>query len=73
MSLEDSVRIQHMLDAARQAVSFAQGQTKATAPHIPWRIMAATRNRLIHAYFSVDLRIVLNTAQTDLPQIRSAS
>ena len=28
--------------------------------------MAAMRNRLIHAYFEVDLKILLDTAQPDL-------
>jgi uncharacterized protein with HEPN domain len=31
--------------------------------------MAAMRNRLIHAYFNVDLQIVLDTTQTDLPPL----
>ena len=101
MSLEDNVRIQHMLDAPREVVSFGQGQTydslesdhmralaiiwlleiigeaaatispqfQSTAPHIPWRVMAATQNRLIHAYFSVNLRIILDTVPTDLPPL----
>jgi uncharacterized protein with HEPN domain len=99
MSPEDEVRVRHIKEAAQEAVSFAQGQTresleadhmralaitrlleiigeaattmsaelKAEHPEIPWRIMAATRNRLIHAYFNVDLQIVLNTTQSDLP------
>lgn len=98
---EDEVRVRHIVDAAQEAVSFAQGQTresleadhmralaitrlleivgeaattmspelKAAHPEIPWRIMAATRNRLIHAYFNVDLQIVLNTVQADLPPL----
>ena len=101
MSPEDRVRVRHILDAAREAVAFAQGQTyesleadrmrslaiirlleiigeaattmsaemKASHPQIPWRIMAATRNRLIHAYFNVNLQIVLNTTQIDLPPL----
>jgi len=95
MSPEDEVRVRHILDAAREAVAFAQGQTfesleadrmrslaivrlmeiigeaattmsaemKASYPEIPWRVMAATRNRLIHAYFNVNLHIVLGTTQ----------
>ena len=101
MSPEDGVRVQHILDAAREAITFAQGQTlesleadrmrslaiirlieiigeaattmspemKTAHPEIPWRIMAATRNRLIHAYFNVNLQIVLDTTQIDLPPL----
>ena len=101
MSPEDEVRVRHILDAAQEAVAFAQGQTResleadhmralaitrlleivgeaattvsmelrAAHPEIPWRVMAATRNRLIHAYFNVDLQIVLATTQSDLPPL----
>ncbi len=31
--------------------------------------MAATRNRLIHAYFNVNLQVVLDTTQVDLPPL----
>ena len=31
--------------------------------------MAAMRNRLIHAYFDVDLAVVLETAHHDLPPL----
>ena len=36
---------------------------------IPWHLMRALRNRLVHDYFSVDPRIVLDTVQGDLPPL----
>ena len=36
---------------------------------IPWHLMRALRNRLVHDYFSVDPRIVLDTVQNDLPPL----
>ena len=36
-------------------------------PGIPWPSMIAMRNRLVHAYFSINLDIVWKTVQEDLP------
>lgn len=38
-------------------------------PEIPWDAMIATRNRLIHGYFDVDVEIVWKTIDEDLPQL----
>ncbi|OGQ21351.1 MAG: hypothetical protein A3I05_01960 [Deltaproteobacteria bacterium RIFCSPLOWO2_02_FULL_44_10] len=34
---------------------------------VPWNIIIATRNRLIHGYFDIDVEIVWNTIQDQLP------
>ena len=36
-------------------------------PGIPWRQIAGARDRLIHAYFSVDLDAVWSMVEQDLP------
>jgi uncharacterized protein with HEPN domain len=38
---------------------------------VPWRKIIAFRNRLIHAYFSVDLPLVWNVIQNDLPPLKT--
>jgi uncharacterized protein with HEPN domain len=35
-------------------------------PEVPWHLMRAMRNRLVHAYFSVDPQIVWDTIYHDL-------
>jgi len=99
--LNDIIRIQHMLDAAREAVIFGADMSfsalesdrlrclaltrcveiigeaasaisadfRANHAYIPWRLIVATRNRLIHAYFDVDLQVLLETIQVDLPNL----
>jgi len=39
-------------------------------PELPWGKMIGVRNILIHAYFRVDLFIVWDTAQSDLPRLK---
>ena len=97
----DTIRLRHMLDAAREAVRYAAGHTRvdldgdrmralaivkaieivgeaatkvsaatrAQLGSVAWPEIAAMRNRLIHAYFDVDLDIVWNTVEVDLPPL----
>jgi uncharacterized protein with HEPN domain len=40
-------------------------------PQIPWRQMRGMRNIAVHEYFQVDLEIIWETIQTDLPGLYS--
>ncbi|MCC6145206.1 MAG: DUF86 domain-containing protein [Candidatus Hydrogenedentes bacterium] len=51
--------------AARLSPDFREAH-----PEFPWRNMIAMRNRLIHAYFDVNLAIVLETVQQALPPLK---
>ena len=44
--------------------------TRDGAPEIPWREIIGFRNIAVHAYFSVDWRIVFVTAVDDLPVVK---
>jgi len=99
MRRDDSIRFRHMLDAAKEVMSFAKNktrkdldndrmltlslvksieiigeaaskvtdETKKRFPEIPWTNMIAMRNRLIHAYFDIDLDVLWGTIVDDLP------
>ena len=101
MGKDDEIRLRHMLEAAREALSFARGRARddletdrklllalvkdieivgeaaaqvtesarAQAPDIPWPEIVAMRNRLVHAYCSINLDIVWQTVQQDLPTL----
>ena len=36
---------------------------------IPWHLMRAMRNRIVHAYFEVDEKLMWDTIQNDLPPL----
>lgn len=38
-------------------------------PEIPWREMAATRDKFIHDYRDIEIEIVWRTAKEDIPEI----
>lgn len=44
----------------------------AKAPEIPWRLIVDMRNLLAHGYFSVSLRIVWDTATTQIVPLEDA-
>ncbi len=44
-------------------------ETKDRFPSIVWADIVGMRNRLIHEYIKVDLRVVWQTAKNDLPYL----
>jgi uncharacterized protein with HEPN domain len=46
--------------------------TRAARPDIPWSKIAGTRDRLIHGYYRVDLEIIWEIVESELPRLREA-
>ena len=57
----------HELEIIGEAAGRISEGTKKNCPTIPWRELVGLRNRLIHAYFDVDLDIVWKTIREYLP------
>jgi uncharacterized protein with HEPN domain len=38
-------------------------------PTIPWSLMRAMRNRIVHVYFKIDEKLMWDTIQNDLPPL----
>ena len=104
MRKDDAVRLFHMLEAAQEAVSFAENKTRADLngdrklvlalvkdieiigeaaanvtterrielTQIPWDKIVGMRNRLIHAYFEIDLDVLWKTITEDILPLISA-
>jgi uncharacterized protein with HEPN domain len=52
-----------------EAAAKVSAETRASAPRIPWSDIIGMRNRLIHAYFDVDVNRVSDTLANDLPPL----
>ena len=52
-----------------EAAARVTEDSREALPQIPWSSIIAMRNRLIHAYFEVDLDRVWDTVTTDLPPL----
>ncbi len=53
-----------------QAVKGISEQTRALEPDVPWRQIAGMRDKLIHEYFGVDLALVWDVVERELPVLR---
>ena len=54
-------------EAATQITKEFQG----AHPELPWPLIVGMRNRLIHAYFDIDLDRIWDTVKDDLPSLIS--
>lgn len=59
------------LEIIGEAAKRLSDDLKASAPDLPWREIAATRDRLIHGYFTVKLEIVWNVVERELAILKS--
>ncbi len=50
-----------------EAASHVSDGTQQTGPAIPWAKIIGMRNRLVHAYYAIDLDVVWDTIHKDLP------
>lgn len=39
-------------------------------PEIPWKEIAGMRDKVIHQYFGINIKILWNTARQELPQLK---
>ena len=65
--LQDSVI--RRLEIIGEAAGRISVQFREKHPKIPWSKMRGMRNLMIHHYDDVDLHIVWNTAQDNIPQL----
>jgi len=59
------------LEIIGEAVKNLSPELTSAEPAVPWRQIAGARDRLIHAYFRVDIDAVWVMVENDLPALRA--
>lgn len=60
------------LSQLRELCKVADDSFTAAHPEIPWREMYGLRNRIVHDYEGVNLKLVWEIIQGDLPELEEA-
>lgn len=60
------------LSVIGEAAIRLSAETRERAPGLPWKEISGFRNVAVHAYFSVDWRVVYVTVKDDLPGLQEA-
>ena len=55
-----------------EAARMISDDGKSEYDNIPWRVISGLRNRIIHEYFNVDLDILWQTIQENIPELQEA-
>ena len=66
--LQDAVIRQ--LEIMGEAASNLSDDLRLSNPQVPWRQIIGLRNRVIHAYFEVNLQIIWEIIKGDLPVLK---
>ena len=59
------------LEVIGEAAGKVPAEYRAEHPQLEWRLMTATRNRLIHGYFGVDYELVWDVVQNRIPEVQT--
>ena len=55
-----------------EALTKISPENRARSSRVPWRLIADTRNRLVHVYWRHDRRFVEYLIEAQLPDLRDA-
>ena len=59
------------LELIGEAATHIPDQIRSAHPEIPWRMIIATRNRLIHGYLGIDDDTLWSIIQDEVPPLQS--
>lgn len=59
------------LELIGEAATHVPDVVRAAHPEIPWRLVVATRNRLIHGYLGIDNDTLWSIVASDVPALLS--
>ncbi len=59
----------HLIEIVGEAASKVSPATRANLDNLPWRGMVGMRNRIIHGYDTVNIAVLWDTLEFDLPEL----
>lgn len=62
--------LQYLILTLGEAAKHVPPEIQAKAPEIPWRAVAASRDRMAHGYFDINLDVLWAMASVDIPALR---
>jgi uncharacterized protein with HEPN domain len=60
----------HHLTVIGEAINRLSPEVRNNHPEVPWRQIVSVRNRIVHAYFDLDWKILWIAATEDVPALR---
>lgn len=70
-NLEKVFAVSRAIEIIGEAVKRIPASVKSQYPDIPWRDIAGMRDKLIHDYFNMDVAIIWEAVQEDIPQLKT--
>ena len=59
-----------VIEVIGEAVKHIPDSLKKKYPEVPWKEIAGTRDKMIHHYFGIDLEIVWDIINQDIPKLK---
>jgi uncharacterized protein with HEPN domain len=60
----------HHIMIIGEAIQRLDPEFKQKHPQIPWREITKMRNVIVHDYFRIDAKVVWDTVQRDIPELK---
>jgi uncharacterized protein with HEPN domain len=67
--LQLTLALTRLVEIVGEAAKNVSDDERQRHPDVPWRAIAGTRDRLVHAYFDVDLDQLWHIVSADLPAL----
>jgi uncharacterized protein with HEPN domain len=63
--------VMHQIEIIGEASNNVSDEFQERHPELPWMLMRAIRNKIVHDYREVNLDIIWDTAKNDLPPLKA--